>query len=142
MPGGSSGFVGSAFLRLLSSKGHYGRALFRGESPETPVNVEAVPNFDLSNPDRLFKALEDIDCVVHCAARVHVMKDRAADPLTEFRNVNVEGTLKLARLAVQAGVRRFVFLSSIKVHGDLLKAAPLLVRDPRLVPRTLTVSQS
>ncbi|MEO5872342.1 MAG: NAD-dependent epimerase/dehydratase family protein [Gemmatimonadaceae bacterium] len=56
--------------------------------------------------------------LVHAAARVHVMRDGAADPLTEFRLVNVEGTLHLAREAARAGVRRFVFLSSIKVNGE------------------------
>ena len=56
--------------------------------------------------------------VVHSAARVHVMQERAADPLAEFRRSNVAGTLALARQAVSAGVRRFVFISSIKVHGE------------------------
>jgi UDP-glucose 4-epimerase len=63
-------------------------------------------------------ALDGVDVVVHCAARVHVMKESAADPMTEFRRVNVAGTLNLARQAAAAGVRRFVFMSSIKVNGE------------------------
>lgn len=63
-------------------------------------------------------ALEGISAAVHCAARVHVMTDAAANPLAEFRRVNVQGTLNLARQAVVAGVRRFVFISSIKVNGE------------------------
>lgn len=59
-----------------------------------------------------------VDVVLHAAARVHVMKDQSEDPLSEFRRVNVEGTLNLARQAAAAGVRRFVFLSSIKVNGE------------------------
>jgi nucleoside-diphosphate-sugar epimerase len=63
-------------------------------------------------------ALRGIDSVVHLAARVHVLRDRAAIPRNEFRRVNVLGTLSLARQASQAGVRRFVFVSSIKVNGE------------------------
>jgi nucleoside-diphosphate-sugar epimerase len=63
-------------------------------------------------------ALEGIDVVIHLAARVHVMKDMATDALSEFRRVNVEGTLNLARQAVEAGVQRFIFISSIKVNGE------------------------
>lgn len=115
---GGSGFVGSALLRRLSAKDFYARALFRGESPELPENVESVPDFELSNSDKSHGVFEGIDCVVHCAARVHVMTDSVADPLAEFRKVNVEGTLKLAKGAANAGVRRFIFLSSVKVHGE------------------------
>lgn len=63
-------------------------------------------------------ALAGVDVVVHCAARVHVMDDHEADPLAAFRRVNVDGTVNLARQAVAAGVRRFVFVSSIKVNGE------------------------
>lgn len=63
-------------------------------------------------------ALVDVDVVIHCAARVHVMHDAARDPLSEFRRVNVNGTLALASQALAAGVRRFVFVSSIKVNGE------------------------
>lgn len=59
-----------------------------------------------------------IDTIVHCAARVHVMADSAVDPLAEFRAVNVAGTLDLASQAAQAGVRRFIFVSSVKVNGE------------------------
>lgn len=62
--------------------------------------------------------LTNIDCVVHLAARVHIMDDSANDPLFEFRRVNVDGTLSLARQAAKAGVKRFVFISSIKVNGE------------------------
>lgn len=62
--------------------------------------------------------LEGVDAVVHTAARVHVLNEVAADPLAAFRRVNVEGTTQLARQAVAAGVKRFVFVSSIKVNGE------------------------
>ncbi|MEI8363790.1 MAG: NAD-dependent epimerase/dehydratase family protein, partial [Betaproteobacteria bacterium] len=63
-------------------------------------------------------ALHNVDVVVHLAARVHVMHDAAVDPLAEFRQVNVAGTLTLARQAAQAGVKRFIFISSVKVNGE------------------------
>jgi nucleoside-diphosphate-sugar epimerase len=64
------------------------------------------------------QAVDGIDTVVHCAARVHVMRDLSGDPLAAFRCVNVDGTLNLARQAALAGVRRFVFISSVKVNGE------------------------
>jgi nucleoside-diphosphate-sugar epimerase len=63
-------------------------------------------------------ALREVDAVIHLAARVHVMKDTAPDPLAEFRRVNVHGTLNLTRQAAAAGVKRFVFVSSVKVNGE------------------------
>lgn len=59
-----------------------------------------------------------MDAVIHLAARVHVMNDLADNPLAEFRKVNTAGTLNLARQAVSAGVKRFIFISSIKVNGE------------------------
>lgn len=67
-------------------------------------------------------ALRNVEQVVHLAARVHVMNDKSSDPLAEFRRVNVEGTANLARQAAAAGVRRFVFLSSVKVNGEFTEA--------------------
>jgi nucleoside-diphosphate-sugar epimerase len=78
--------------------------------------VVKVGNID-GNTDWI-NALTGISCVVHLAARVHIMRDSADDPLTEFRRVNTEGTLNLARQATTAGVRRFIYLSSIKVNGE------------------------
>ncbi len=73
---------------------------------------DLLPNTDWS------MALQGIDGVVHCAARVHVMQDDVTDPLQAYREVNVNGTLNLARQAAQAGVGRFVYVSSIKVNGE------------------------
>ena len=73
--------------------------------------------------------------VVHLAARVHVMNDGAADPLVEFRKVNVEGTFNLARQAVAAGVRRFVFLSSVKVNGECTLAGHAFDEAARPAPQ-------
>jgi len=76
------------------------------------------------------KALLGVHCVVHCAARVHMMRETAGDPLTAFREVNVVGTRRLAEAAAAAGVRRLVFLSSVKVMGEITRAGrPFRVDD-------------
>lgn len=63
-------------------------------------------------------ALKNVETVIHCAARVHVMNDHSSNPLNDFREVNTAGTINLARQAAEAGVRRFIFVSSIKVNGE------------------------
>lgn len=91
--------------------------------------MRRIPDHSWPSPVRLAPALEsgadwsialqDIDVVVHAAARVHVMSDRSADPLAEFRKVNVDGTVHLAREAAASGAKRFIFLSSVKVNGEM-----------------------
>jgi nucleoside-diphosphate-sugar epimerase len=71
-----------------------------------------------SEGTRWAEALDGIETVIHAASRVHMMRDVSSDPLAEFRRVNTTGTLRLAREAATVGVRRFVFLSSVKVHGE------------------------
>jgi nucleoside-diphosphate-sugar epimerase len=71
-----------------------------------------------------------VDCVVHLAARVHVMNDTAADPLAEFRRTNTAGTEHLARCAAAAGVKRLVFVSTIKVNGEETRDRPFIESDP------------
>jgi nucleoside-diphosphate-sugar epimerase len=73
---------------------------------------------DLESNTDWSRALDGVDAIVHTAARVHVMRDVSADPLAEFRRVNVDGTISLARQAAAANVKRFVFISSIKVNGE------------------------
>jgi len=83
-----------------------------------PIGVEMATVGGIDGLSNWTDALCGAKVVVHLAARVHIMRDEAADPLTEFRRVNVEGTLNLARQAADAGVRRFIYLSSIKVNGE------------------------
>jgi nucleoside-diphosphate-sugar epimerase len=80
-------------------------------------------------PGSVENALAGADAVVHLAARVHVMKDSAADPLAEFRRVNTDATLALGRAALRGGVRRFVFLSTIKVNGERTESRSFTERD-------------
>lgn len=117
---GATGFVGSAVVRRFVAQGAASRlavAVRRiGGAWAQEVRVHAVG--DMTPLTDWSIALVDVSVVVHCAARVHVMQDRVSDPLVEFRRVNVQGTLNLARQAAEAGVRRFVFVSSIKVNGE------------------------
>jgi len=84
---------------------------------------------DPRRPGEVEAALPGADAVVHLAARVHVMRDSAADPLAEHRRVNRDATLELARAAQRAGTRRFVFLSTVKVNGERTEGAPFTERD-------------
>jgi nucleoside-diphosphate-sugar epimerase len=97
---------------MTARAAHRGRDVGLGEALDQVV----VGGLGASTDWR--SAVRDCDAVVHTAARVHVMRESAADPLVEFRTVNVEGTLQLARQAAAAGVGRFIFLSSIKVNGE------------------------
>jgi len=116
---GATGFVGNALISTLASgKKHVVRACVRRADVVLPTNVEAAMIADLSVETDWHEALGHIDAVVHAAARVHVMDETSSDPLSEFRRVNVAGTLNLARQAAAAGVRRFIFVSSIKVNGE------------------------
>jgi len=115
---GASGFVGQALCAALATQGHTVRAACRTTSNRVHnVNVTVVGSI-ISTTD-WSNALQGIDTVIDLAARVHVMADSAPNALDEFRKVNVEGTLNLALQASAAGVRRYIFMSSVKVNGEL-----------------------
>jgi len=80
-------------------------------------------------------ALEGISTIVHCAARVHVMSDKSINPLKDYRQVNVKGTINLAHQAAQAGVKRFVFISSIKVNGETTNLGSPFTADDKPAPQ-------
>lgn len=123
---GATGFVGRVVAPSLAASGHFVRAALRSavEAPsrETVVVGDLAPDTDWS------KAVAGVDAVVHLAARVHVMRDHAGGG-EEFRRVNSEGTLNLARAAAAAGARRFVFISSIKVNGERTGERPFRADD-------------
>lgn len=116
---GATGFVGRGVLaRLCVEPDVRSRIVVRQAPRELPGGVDCMLIDGLSASQRWDEALQGIDVVIHAAARVHVMDERAANPLAEFRAVNVEATRHLARQAAAAGVKRFVYLSSIKVNGE------------------------
>lgn len=126
---GASGFVGGALVARLAAQRSL-KVSLRLISGGFPENVEIV-QAELA-PDQDWSAtLAGVGAVIHCAARVHVMSEQSADPLAEFRRVNVDGTMHLARQSASAGVRRFVFLSSIKVNGEQTgRGAPFVADQP------------
>jgi nucleoside-diphosphate-sugar epimerase len=123
---GATGFVGSRLCGLAKERGFKVRRSGRHSGNNKDVITREIgPDTDWSG------ALKDVATIVHLAARVHVMVDKALDPLSEFRRVNVDGTVNLARQAGQAGVRRFVFVSSVKVNGESTKPGkPFTIGDP------------
>ncbi|MDX1347438.1 MAG: SDR family oxidoreductase [Thiomicrorhabdus chilensis] len=121
---GATGFVGQALTQALISQGHEVHALVRNKEADLPIGAiafEAEFGKEQAQPrliNQLSEALQEVEVVIHTAARVHVMDETTADPLSEFRAINRDATLLLAELAAQTGVKRFVFLSSIKVNGE------------------------
>ena len=116
---GAAGFVGRQMLaNLASTPGMSVRAAVRDSGANLPPATEIYPLGDFEQVRDWSTALHSCDAVVHLAARVHVLHDSAADPAAAFRRINTDATLALARQAAQAGVRRFVFLSSVKVNGE------------------------
>ena len=115
---GANGFVGRVLCRHLADKGHLVRGAVRVVDGRFPPGAEPAAVGDIGPATDWRPFLAEVDAVVHLAARVHVMHDSAPDPLAEFRRINTQGALNLARQAVAAGVKRFVFVSSIKVMGE------------------------
>lgn len=117
---GATGFVGHFLCkRLLAEDFSVRGTLLTSENTSSLVDgVEPVTVEPLGVDTQWSRALAGVDTIIHLAARVHIMDDPSADPLTEFRKVNVDGTVQLAREAAKAGVKRLVFISSIKVNGE------------------------
>lgn len=115
---GANGFVGSALCAALANRDYCVRGVVRDSSRSAGLICELTKVGDIGSNTDWSGSLIGVDIVVHLAARVHVMRDSATDPLAEFRRVNVAGTERLALAAATAGVRRFVFLSSVKVNGE------------------------
>lgn len=135
---GGNGFVGRSMLRRLKMDRVFGvRGAYRsGRGEDVPWSACRAPDLGSSVCD-WSEALVDIDLVVHAAARVHVMSDKAINPLAEFRKVNVEGTLNLAKQAAKLGVKRFIFVSSIKVNGETTEPGRPFTADDTPAPMDL-----
>ena len=130
---GATGFLGSRLATALQSKPNVKlTATVRSHVEICATNIVEVPNLD-ANTD-WSTALTNQQIVIHTAARVHIMKDEVLDPLAEYRRVNVDGTLNLARQAAAAGVKRFIFISSIKVNGEQTRLGQPFTADDTPAP--------
>ncbi len=114
---GANGFVGRPLCEELLRRGYQVRAAMRSQDPLSATG-EMVAVGAIDGETDWSSALNEVDAVIHLAARVHVMKDQTDDPLAEFLKVNLYGTSNLAQQAASAGVKRFVHVSSVKVNGE------------------------
>lgn len=118
---GAGGFIGKALCHHLQGRGYSVRGVLR-EFPKTDhlgsLSTDYVSIGSLDERTDFTPLLQGVDVVIHLAARVHVMSEAATDPMLEYRRVNVELTMALAKQAAANGVKRFVFLSSIKANGE------------------------
>jgi nucleoside-diphosphate-sugar epimerase len=127
---GASGFIGKRLCQVLLDHDYMVRAALR--RPPQQMGLAAVEHVivgDIGSDSCWDESLQDVDYVVHLAARVHVMKESVRDPLAQFREVNTAATARLARQAAEQGVRRFVYLSSIKVNGEATAGRPFFADD-------------
>lgn len=116
---GANGFIGSTLVNaLVDSRCHEIVAATRKLDKNCPAKILNVAIGDIDDNTDWHAALGDVNTVIHTAARVHVMDEVNIDPLSEFREINVKATINLANQAVKAGVKRFIFISSIKVLGE------------------------
>lgn len=128
---GANGFVGQTVCAELVARGVPVRRLVRETG--TFLNVMAVG--EICRETDWAAALTGVDVIVHLAGRAHMRTKNVVDPLAVFRRVNVEGTVNLVRQAAVAGVRRFVFASSIKVNGEVTQPGQLFTADDIPAPQ-------
>lgn len=126
---GATGFVGKALASELVVKNYSVSAAVRENVALLPNGVSKITAGDFTQVNDWQSA----DVVIHLAGRAHIMNDKVNNPLAAFRHVNTEGTVKFATQAAEAGVRRFIFISSIKVNGELTKGVSFSSQD-RFIP--------
>jgi len=127
---GATGFLGSALIKHFDTLPETSVvAPLRSLDRKLPDTVEATYISNIDRATNWTQSLSGVNVIVHSAARVHVMHESLARSLEKFREINVEGTLNLARQAIQAGVKRFIFISSIKVNGESTAAGHAFSAD-------------
>ncbi|EAR60515.1 UDP-glucose 4-epimerase family protein [Neptuniibacter caesariensis] len=124
---GATGFVGKGLLEYLSQNHSVTVAL---RTAKTGFQCSTYSIGEMDGYADWSHALYGQQVVIHAAARAHIMKDECSDPLEEYRRVNVSGTINLAKQAASAGVKRFIYISSIKVNGEsTISSAPFKADD-------------
>lgn len=115
---GANGFIGQTLVGNFCQYDFHVRAAVRQKNKEFSANCEIVEIGDIGSHTDWRMALDSVDIVIHLAGLAHVLKNRARNSLIEFRKVNVLGTERLARMSAKSGVKRFIFISSVKVNGE------------------------
>jgi nucleoside-diphosphate-sugar epimerase len=131
---GATGFVGKAVCFDAYDSGHKIIAAVREYSQVFSEEIKQFKITDLAYSVAWENALQGVDVVIHSAARVHIMNDLADNPLAVFRRINTDATLNLAKQAAAAGIKRFVFLSSIKVNGEVTELEHPFTPDDSYIP--------
>jgi nucleoside-diphosphate-sugar epimerase len=132
---GSTGFIGQALLvELLAQSYNVVAGVRSSKLAPFPVTVKNITVGPLSATTDWSLAIRDINVVIHVAARAHILNVLDAEARSEFRKVNKEGTLNLAQQAVAAGVRRFIFISSIKVNGEATALGQSFTANDEYIP--------
>lgn len=126
---GATGFVGRTLCDTLAQSGYFVRAAVRGHRSVATGSAETVIVGEHNSQTDWRSALQGIDCIVHAAARVHILHYNPANA-SLYEETNVRGTRHLAASCVQAGVGRFIYLSSIKVNGEATTGQPFTAQDP------------
>jgi nucleoside-diphosphate-sugar epimerase len=132
---GANGFIGNHVCRRLVESGKEVTACIRAQADASflaaipgRLRIHRIPS--VCRDDDLARVFSSADAVIHLAGRAHVMRETVAAPLNEFRKVNVGGTETLASIAAQQGVKRFIYMSSIKVNGEATNGHPFRADDP------------
>ena len=128
---GSNGFVGRHLCRALRQSGYQVRAIQRQVEP----NVFLIK--DLMDLKNLNKALSGVDVIIHCASKVHSNQNVSKENIEKYKSINVQATEKIALQAVKANIKRFIFISSIKVNGELTKNRGVFTNKSNPSPKDL-----
>ena len=126
---GADGFIGRQLCRTLSQKGWWVKGAIRQTATAPAEAGQYVPVGDIGPETDWTDALRGVDLVVHLAGRAHIRRDRAANSLAEYERINTLGTMRLAQMAAAAQVKRFIFLSSVKVNGEETYDQPFVETD-------------
>ena len=132
---GADGFIGSLLCPVLQDRGYRVRGAVRKSMPEHVLAFDWNVVGDIGPATNWTEALEGVDVVIHLAGRVHMLRDKGQDLLTEYRRVNTEGTQKLVDTAIGVGVKRLVFTSTVHVNGESATADEPFVESDASRPR-------
>lgn len=124
---GATGYIGSALVKECLNLDMHVKAVIRKQQ-SLEDNIDQILVSDLTLKSDWLDALNEVDVIIHTAARAHILQDSSKDPLSEFRKINTDVTLNLARQAAKIGVRQFIFISSIGVNGNI-SSTPFTEKD-------------